>query len=115
MSVESMSDKGPEKWFFLALFPRPAPSPGPLSCGCRVKPIFHCNAKLFALGTFASHNAKIPTYWYLLRLIGDANFSKTPQRVGFQTQNTCVGHVHFTFFVSISFALGSQFSVEYGL
>ena len=26
-----------------------------------------------------------------------------------------VGHVHFIFFVSISFALGSQFPVEYGL
>ena len=42
---------------------------------CRVKPIFHCNAKPFALGTFASPNtkdstfaspyAKIPTCWYI--------------------------------------------------
>ena len=40
-----------------------------------VKPIFQCDAKPFALGTFASHNAKdgtfaspnpkIPTCWYL--------------------------------------------------
>ena len=40
-------------------------------------PIFHCDAKLLALGTFASPNAKdstfaspdarIPTCWYLLR------------------------------------------------
>ena len=28
---------------------------------------------------------------------------------------SCVGHVHFIFFVSISFALGSVFPVEYGL
>ena len=44
-----------------------------------VKPIFHCDAKPFALGTFASHNAKdstfaspnakIPTCWYLLRYV----------------------------------------------
>ena len=42
-----------------------------------IKPIFHCDAKLLALGTFASPNAKdctfaspdarIPTCWYLLR------------------------------------------------
>ena len=44
-----------------------------------VKPIFHCDAKLLALGTFASGNtknstfalpdAKIPTCWYLLRYL----------------------------------------------
>ena len=44
-----------------------------------LKPIFHCSAKLLALGTFASGNAKnitfaladakIPTCWYLLRLL----------------------------------------------
>ena len=28
--------------------------------------------------------------------------------IGFQTQNSCVGHLHFMLFVSISFALGSQ-------
>ena len=38
--------------------------------------------------------------------------------VGSQTQISRVGHVHFIFFLnflSISFALGSQFPVEYGL
>ena len=35
--------------------------------------------------------------------------------VGSQTQISHVGHVHFIFFVSISFALASQFPVEYGL
>ena len=49
-----------------------------------LKPIFHQNAILLALGTFASPNAKEVT------LI------------------SCVGHVHFFFFVYISFALGSQ-------
>ena len=52
-----------------------------------VKPIFHCDAKLLALGTFASPNAKdstfaspdarIPTCWYLFPL-GDANFLRRP-------------------------------------
>ena len=45
----------------------------------RLKPIFHCDAKLLALGTFAPPNAKdstfaspdakIPTCWYLLRKV----------------------------------------------
>ena len=35
--------------------------------------------------------------------------------LGYQTQISGVRHVHFIFFVSISFALGSQFPVEYGL
>ena len=35
--------------------------------------------------------------------------------VGSQTQISWVGHVHFIFFVLISFALGRQFPVEYGL
>ena len=35
--------------------------------------------------------------------------------VGSQPQISQVGDVHFIFFVSISFALGSQFPVEYGL
>ena len=29
---------------------------------CRIKPIFHCDAKLLALGTFASGNAKNSTF-----------------------------------------------------
>ena len=84
-----------------------------------LKPIFHCDAKLLALGTFASPNAKdstfalpdarIPTYWYLLP---DANLkvafypTRNPNAsqwnigcVGHQTQNFCIGHVHFTFIV----------------
>ena len=35
--------------------------------------------------------------------------------VGSQTQISRVGYVDFIFFVLISFALGSQFPVEYGL
>ena len=31
-----------------------------------VKPIFHCDAKPFALGIFVSPRANIPTCWYLL-------------------------------------------------
>ena len=52
-------------------------------------------------------------------VLGDANFSRhltqNPQRetveyrfCGLQTQNSCVGHVHFMLFVSISFAFGGQ-------
>ena len=62
--------------------------------------------------------------------LGGANFARHPTQnsntsqwiigcVGFQLQNSCVGHVYFILFVSISFALGGQrkhsFSVEYGL
>ena len=55
--------------------------------------------------------------------LGDTIFShhltQNPQRNSVEyrlhRQNTCVGDVHFIFFVSISFALGSQFPVEYGL
>ena len=57
------------------------------------KPIFHQNAKYLASGTFASPNARIPTCWYILRQV---------------TPISCVGHVHFIFFVYISFALGGQ-------
>ena len=94
-----------------------------------LKPIFHCDAKPFALGTFTSPNAK-DTNVFVSFALGDANFLHHPTPnpnasqwnigcVGFQTQNSCVGHVYFILFVSISFALGCQrkhsFSVEYGL
>ena len=70
-----------------------------------VKPIFHCDAKPFALGTFALPNAKDKVSFAL----GKANFSPHPMQnpntsqwnigcVGYQTQNFCVGHVHFMFF-----------------
>ena len=35
--------------------------------------------------------------------------------VGSPDVGSCIGHVHFMFFVFISFVLGSQFPVEYGL
>ena len=35
----------------------------------KVKSIFHCDTNLFALGTFASPKAKIPTCWHLLRQV----------------------------------------------
>ena len=68
-----------------------------------VKPIFHQNAKLLALGTFVSANAKDSTFalpnakntnMLVSLALGDANFSRRP----------CTFH----FFVYISFALGSQ-------
>ena len=51
--------------------------------------------------------------------LGDTNFSRHPTQnpnasqwnigcVGFQRQNVCVGHVHFVFFVLISFAFVGQ-------
>ena len=64
----------------------------------------------------------IPKCWYLKMLkfalppTGNPNASQwNIGCIGSQTQISCVGHVHFIFFVSISFALGSQFPVEYGL
>ena len=79
-----------------------------------LQPIFHCDAKPFALGTFASRNAK-DTNMLVSFVLGDGNFVRRPNAsqwnigcVWFQTQNSCVGHVHFILFVSISFALGGQ-------
>ena len=51
--------------------------------------------------------------------LGNANFSRHPMQnpnasqwnigcVGYQTQISCVGHVHFMVFVLISFAFGTQ-------
>ena len=82
---------------------------------CILKPIFHCDAKPFTLGTFASPNAKdstlryltqkIPTCWYLLRWVTQifhVTQRKTPNAsqwnmgcVGSQMQISCIGHVHF--------------------
>ena len=58
-------------------------------------------------------------YQHVSFALGDANFSHHPTQnpnasqwnigcIGFQRQNSCVGHVHSILFVSISFALGSQ-------
>ena len=100
-----------------------------------LKPIFHQNAKYLASGTFASPNAKdstsaspnarIPTCWYILALpnaticvILDAKPQRQPVEYSLRWVLgvwSHVGHVHFIFFVSISFALGSVFPVEYGL
>ena len=101
----------------------------------QVKPIFHQNAQLLASGnlaspnakdrTFASPDARIPTCWYLLALpnanvcvIPDAKPQRQPVEYSLRWVHgvrSRVGHVHFIFFVSISFALGSAFPVEYGL
>ena len=80
--------------------------------------IFHCNARPFALGTFVPPNAK-DTNMLVSFVLGNANFSRHPMQnpnmsqwnigcVGYQTQISCVGHVHFMFFVLISFAFGTQ-------
>ena len=45
----------------------------------RVKPIFHCDAKSFALGTFASPNARNTNMLVSLAL-GDANFLRFTRR-----------------------------------
>ena len=96
--------------------------------GQTVEPIFHCYTKPFTLGTFASPEAKgtkfastnaKDTNMLLSFALGDANFSHHPMQdpnaspwnigcVGLQTQNPCIGHVHFMLFVSISFAFGSK-------
>ena len=53
----------------------------------RLKPIFHCDAKTFALGTFASPDAKYSTFALLSArntnmlvslALGDANFLHWP-------------------------------------
>ena len=77
------------------------------------------------MGTFASPNAKDTKFaspnakdMLVSFALGDANISRHPTQnpnasqwnigcVGFQTQISCVGNVHFMFFVLTSFALGS--------
>ena len=70
----------------------------------QVKPIFHCDAKPFGLGTF---------------VLGSANSSRHPTQnpnvsqwnigcIGYQMPISCFGHVHFMFFVLISFAFEAQ-------
>ena len=88
----------------------------------KLKPIFHCDAKPFVLGPRVGldpqrHNFAlgIPTCWYLKTLKFALPPMPTPNAgrwniggVEFQMQGAGVGHVHFMFFVLISFALGSQ-------
>ena len=91
----------------------------------KLKPIFHQNAKYLASGVGVGQCPRrqnfvleMPTCCYILALpnakicvFPDAN----PQRQSVEyrlcwvpTQNTGVGHVHFMFFVYISFAFGAQ-------
>ena len=84
-----------------------------LSQDCCLKPIFHCNAKLLALGVcvgytnmLVSKNAKICVTPNV-----NAKICVTPNAS--QRNIACVGspgvgHVHFMLIVSISFALGGQ-------
>ena len=98
----------------------------------RVKPIFHCDAKPFAFGSWrwlrppmpqfcvggtnmlVSKNSKIcvtPTQKvkFALPPTPTPNASRwNIDGVGSPTQNSRVGHVDFMLFGSISFALGSQ-------
>ena len=86
-----------------------------------VKPIFHCDAKPFTLGTGVGLDPQRHTFASMLVsfALGDANFSRHPMQnpnasqwnigcIGFQTENFLIGHVHFMFFVLISFAFGGQ-------
>ena len=102
-----------------------------------VKPILHCDAKLFALGTGVGLDPKrhifvlpIPTCWYLktqkICITPNADFKIHPMQnpnasqwntgcVGFQTQNSCVGHVFCVDFICFWWSTQTQFPVEYGL
>ena len=98
----------------------------------RLKPIFHGNVKPFALGPGVGldhrhHNFAlgIPTCWYLKTLKfalpppSNLKFALPPNAtpntsrwnigcVGSPAVGAGIGHVHFIFFVLISFALGSH-------
>ena len=99
---------------------------------CSLKPIFHCDAKPFALGPRIGldpqhHNFAlgIPTCWFLktlkfalppMRMLKCALPSRpTPNAsrwniggVGSPMQNSRIGHVDFMLFMSLSLALASQ-------
>ena len=94
-----------------------------------LKPIFHYNAKPFALGTSASPNAN-DTKLLVSFALGNANFSRHPTQnpnasqwnigcVGYQMQISCVGNVHLMFFcvdfICVWYPTQTQFPVEYGL
>ena len=104
-----------------------------------LKPIFHCDAKSLASGVLPNANPRRSwgyqhvgilepkrTIKFALPLTGDLKFAFDPTRnpnssqwnkgcVGSPTQNSGVGHVHFTFFCVNFIRVGSRFSVEYGL
>ena len=97
-----------------------------------LKPIFHCNARNLASAVGVGQCPRrqnlaleIPTCWYILALpyakicfTPDAKPQRQPVEYSLRWVlgvGSRVGHVHFIFFVSISFALGSVFPVEYGL
>ena len=94
-----------------------------------IKPIFHCNAKLLALGLCIGSMQAIqlatPTCWYLKRLPDPMRRPPNPLQdptdpmrlpgepmeysSGWVGKDWIhVGHLHFMLFVSISFKLGSQ-------
>ena len=64
---------------------------------------FHCDAKPFALGSFASPDAKDSTF-----ALPNAKNTNMLVSLALETQVSCVGHVHFIFCVKISITLGSQ-------
>ena len=73
-----------------------------------LKPIFHCDAKSFALGTFVSPNAKDSTFAFYPTL--NLKVLPTPDTSQWNIGGVGagVGHVHFMLFMSISFAWGTQ-------
>ena len=104
-----------------------------------LKPIFHCDAKTFALGTFASPNAKDSTFaipnakstnMLVSLALGDANFlrhlTQNPQRESVEYRLRwvpnanflhwpCTFHVVCVSFICVRLPTQTQFSVEYGL
>ena len=85
----------------------------------RLKPIYHCDAKLLALGTFASPNAKDVSIFHVLPntkpkscVLPDAKPKRKPVEYRLRWD---VGHVHFTFFGVNFIHVGSRFPMEYGL
>ena len=77
-----------------------------------IKPIFHCDAKPFALGTFASPNAKDSTFalpdakdtnMLVSFVSGDANFLRWP----------CTFHFLCVDFIRVGYPTRTPFPVEY--
>ena len=104
-----------------------------------LKPIFHCDAKPFALGTFVSPNAKDSTFalpnakntnMLVSLALVDANISRyltqNPQRVSVEYRLCwapnakllrwpCTFHVFCVDFICVWCPTQTQFPVEYGL
>ena len=93
---------------------------------CILKPIFHCDARPFALGPRVGSSPQFRVWDTNMLVPKNAKICVTPNAnhqceqveyrlLGSPMQNSGVGHVHFFFFGVDFIRVVSRFPVEYGL